>query len=59
MKHNKREENGEWSAERDGRGGLSEDAEQKEKRKVVRDGRSEREGRKISSPGGIISRLSH
>ena len=45
--------------QRDGRGGLSEDAEQKEKRKVVRDGQSEREGRKISSPGGIISHLSH
>lgn len=46
-------------AERDGRGGLAEDAELTQKRAVVKDGRSEREGRKISSPGGIISHLSH
>lgn len=46
-------------SERDGRRGLSEDAKQKEKRKVVKDGRREGEGRKISSPGGINSHLSN
>lgn len=46
-------------SERDGRRGLSEDAKQKEKRKVVKDGRREGEGRKISSPAGINSHLSN
>ena len=51
--------NGKREAEQEGRGELSEDAEPKEKRKVVKDGQREREERKISSPGGIICHLSH
>lgn len=43
MKQNKKEDNGKREAEQEGRGGLSEDAEQEEKRKVVKDGRRERE----------------
>lgn len=59
MKQTKREWKTGGGQRGKGEEGISEDAEQDEEKKVVKDGLREQEGRKISSPHGIICHLSH